>query len=397
VSFSRRVPAELAPNRLSRALSTARREGRAIIDLTQSNPTTASFDYPSDLLAALADPRALTYRPEPFGLGEARAAVAADFARRGLTVTPDRIALTSSTSEAYSLLFKVLCNPGDQVLVPQPSYPLFEHLTRLDAVEAVPYRLEYHGQWSIDLASVERALAPSTRALLIVSPNNPTGSFVSAAELDALAALCGPRQIAVISDEVFADYGFEAASSAGARQRANLTARTDVLGFTLGGLSKSIGLPQAKLAWIAVSGDAAALEAALSRLEFACDAYLSVSTPVQVAARALLDAGAAVRDQIRRRTRTNLDACRALVAHAPSCSLLHADGGWTCVLQVPTLQPEEDLVIASLEERSVLAHPGFFFDFARESFLVLSLLTPESEFAEGVSRLLHAFPADRPA
>jgi len=322
--------------------------------------------------------------------------VADDFARRGLTVSADRIALTSSTSEAYSLLFKLLCNPGDQVLVPQPSYPLFEHLTRLDAVEAVPYRIEYHGRWSIDMTSVERALTPSTRAVLIVSPNNPTGSFVTAAELGSLAGLCGPRQIAVISDEVFTDYGFDVTPSSDA-PRASLSARTDVLGFTLGGLSKSVGLPQAKLAWIAASGDAAMLDAALPRLEFACDAYLSVSTPVQVAARALLERGAHVRAQIRARTSANLDVCRELVAGAPSCSLLPVDGGWSCVLQVPTLQPEEDLVIAALEDRLVLAHPGFFFDFARESFLVLSLLTPEPEFAEGVSRLLQAFPADMPA
>lgn len=390
--FSRRLPAQLESNRLSVALARLRREGVPVIDLTESNPTRAGFDYAPDLLASLADARGLAYRPEPFGLLSAREAVADDFVRRGRAMDAGRIALTASTSEAYSLLFKLLCDPDDEVLVPQPSYPLFEHLTRLDAVVSVPYRLDYHGRWSVDLSSVERASTPRTRALLIVNPNNPTGNFISAGDLDRLAELCVPRGIAVISDEVFADYELDATAVPPAR--GVLSDRSDVLGFTLGGLSKSVGLPQVKLGWIAVSGDDTLVGATLPRLELACDTYLSVSTPVQLAVREILARGSDVRRQIQRRCRTNLARCATLVAGRPACTLLHAEGGWYAVIQVPTLEPEEDLMLALLMETSVLAHAGYFFDFPRESFLVVSLLTPEDLFAEGVSRILDRFRMD---
>jgi aspartate/methionine/tyrosine aminotransferase len=390
VRFSGRLPAALEPNRVSQALETLRRSGAEIIDLTESNPTRAGFHYPADLLTPLADARALAYRPDPLGLVDAREAVADDFRRRNIVLDPGRIALTASTSEAYSLLFKVLCDPGDEVLVPQPSYPLFEFLTRLDAVVAVPYRLEYHGRWSIDVASVERALSPRTRALLLVNPNNPTGNFISTSDLEDVAGLCAASGIAIISDEVFADYEL-ASSTIG---RGVLATRTDVLGFTLGGLSKSIGLPQAKLGWIGVSGDDGVVNETMPRVELACDTYLSVSTPIQVAARELLDRGAAVRSQIQGRVRANLARCAALVAEHPACTLLHTEGGWSAVIQVPTLESEEELMLALLVERSVLAHPGYFFDFPRESFLVVSLLTPEAAFADGVSRLLDRFRPD---
>ena len=239
--FSRRLPIHLEANRLSLAIARLRGEGVPFIDLTESNPTRAGFEYPADLLAPLGDSRGLAYRPEPLGLVDAREAVAADFARRGLSIDANHVALTASTSEAYSLLFKLLCDPGDEVLVPQPSYPLFEHLTQLDSVISVAYQLEYQGRWSVDIASVERRLSPRTRALLLVNPNNPTGNYVSASDLEELAKLCGSRGIAVISDEVFADYQLEDVVET---SRAELTSRTDVLGFTLGGFSKSVGLPQ---------------------------------------------------------------------------------------------------------------------------------------------------------
>jgi alanine-synthesizing transaminase len=277
------------------------------------------------------------------------------------------------------------------VLVPQPSYPLFEHLTRFDAVVSVPYSLEYHGRWSIDIASVERALTPRSRALLLVNPNNPTGNFVSAAEMDALAELCVQREIAVISDEVFADYELLQPS---AGTRGTLCERKDVLGFTLGGLSKSIGLPQAKLGWILISGDDGIVRETLLRLELASDTYLSVSTPIQLAAREILDRGAIVRRQIQARVRTNLARCAALVGDSRACSLLHAEGGWYAVIQVPSLESEEELMLAALVESSVLAHPGYFFDFARESFLIVSLLTREEPFADGVTRILDRFRMD---
>jgi aspartate/methionine/tyrosine aminotransferase len=385
--FSDRVPSDLKQNRLANALADRRRRHEPILDLTASNPTRAGLSYPADLLAPLSNPRGLVYAPEPLGLVEARRAVAADFERRGLTTTLDRIALTASTSEAYSLLFKLLCAPGDEVLIPRPSYPLFDHLTRLDAVTAVPYDLEYHTRWSIDLGSLERAIGSRTRAVLIVSPNNPTGQFVDALELEALAAICASRGVAIISDEVFADYPLSLATPPSGL----LLGRADVLGFTLGGLSKSIALPQAKLAWIAMSGPGDAVAHARARLELASDTYLSVSTSVQLAAAELLDRGVTVRDQIRDRVFANYRTFHARAGEVPSCELLRAEGGWYGVLRVPSIMSEEDLVLRLLTEDGVLVHPGYFFDFPHESFLVVSLLPPAEPFADGISRILTRF------
>ena len=386
--FSARVQADLAPNRLARAVEEACAAGRPIIDLTESNPTRAGFDYPADLLAPLGDRGGLAYSPRPLGAPGARRAVAADYARRGRAVSPDHLVLTASTSEAYSLLFKVLCDPGDEVMVPRPSYPLFEHLTRLDAVAAVPYDLEYHGAWTVDLDSVERAFSPRTRAVLIVSPNNPTGSFVKPPELDRIAALGARHDAALIVDEVFADY--ELVEGA-ARHGAQVLARGDVLVFSLGGLSKSVGLPQVKLGWIAVGGPGMRVAHALARLELACDTCLSVSTPVQMAAAALLERGAAVRRQIQSRVRTNYRHLMARAEATPSCHALRAEGGWYAVVHVPSLRSEEELVLGLLEEEGVLIHPGYFFDFPRESFLVLSLLVSEPVLRDGTSRIFRHF------
>jgi alanine-synthesizing transaminase len=387
--FSNRTPGDLRVNRLAQAVARRRQSGRPIVDLTESNPTRAGFDYPPDLLAPLADARGLSYQPRPFGLPDARAAVAADYARRGFDVAPERIVLTASTSEAYSLLFKLLCDPGDEVLVPRPSYPLFEHLTRLDGVAAQPYDLEYHGAWSIDFEGVERALTPRTRAVLIVSPNNPTGSFVSEAELDRLARICAARDIAIIADEVFADYELlpGAAHAAG-----RVLDRRDALAFSFGGLSKSAGLPQVKLGWMAVAGPDAVVERALGRLELVCDTYLSVSTPVQVAAAELVARGAAVRAQIQARVAANYRQLTMQASMAPACSVLRAEGGWYGVLQVPTLgRPEEDVVVNLVEDEGLLTHPGYFFDFPRESYLVVSLLVPEAAFAVAARSLFRHF------
>jgi alanine-synthesizing transaminase len=383
--FSDRVPRELAANRLTLAVAELRRSGRAVTDLTESNPTRAGFAYPDDLLAALADPRALHYSPTPLGLPAARAAVSRDYARQGLDVPSDRIVLTASTSDAYSLLFKLLADAGDEVLVPRPSYPLFEPLTRLDLVATRPYDLDIDGGWTIDVDSVARSLTPRTRLLLVVSPNNPTGSFVRPDELDRLASLCAPRGIAIVADEVFADYELEPGASARAARAAT---RRDVLTFALGGLSKSVGLPQVKLGWMAVGGPDALVRAAIERLEHVCDTYLSVATPVQVAAAALLERGAAVRQQIVQRVVANYATIRRAAAGAPAVSLLPSDGGWYVVLRVPTLEPEEDLVLDLLAAEGVLVHPGYFFDFPRESFLVVSLLPPAAAFEAAVEGLL---------
>jgi alanine-synthesizing transaminase len=392
--FSDRIPSDLRHNRLAETLAHLKRTNEAILDLTTSNPTRAAFSYARDLLTPLADPRGLVYAPEPLGLREARQAVAADFARRRLAVGEDQIVLTASTSEAYSLLFKLLCGPGDEILIPRPSYPLFEHLSRLDAVRAVPYDLEYHAKWSVDVSSLQRAFTGKTRALLLVSPNNPTGQFVDPAEMAAIAALCRERDAAVISDEVFADYEL---ASPGAPSGL-LLGRTDLVGFTLGGLSKSIGLPQAKLAWIVMSGPADSVADARARLELASDTYLSVSTPIQLAAAELLKRGADVRQQIQTRVRENYRALHARAGEVPSCELLHAEGGWYGVLRVPSIVSEEDLVVTLLAEDHVLVHPGYFFDFPHESFLVVSLLPPAEQFVDGVSRILSRFDhvSDRP-
>jgi alanine-synthesizing transaminase len=385
--FSNRVPANLAPNRITEALEAIRASGEPYIDLTESNPTRAGFDYPADLLAPLGDARGLRYAPSPLGVMEGRRAVAADYARQGLAVPVERIALTASTSDAYSLLFKLLANAGDEVLVPRPGYPLFDHLTQLDLVAPRYYDLDVHGGWSIDVAGIEQAITTRTRAVLVVSPNNPTGSFISAAEFDRLAAICASRGIAIIADEVFADYELEPGAASRAGRGA---ARQDVLSFSLGGLSKSIGLPQVKLGWIAIGGPDRLVADALERLELICDTYLAVSTPVQLAAGELLARGAVVRSQISTRIRANYRTLQEMIAAAPSCRLHPAAGGWYAVLQVPSFETEEDLVLRLLND-GLLTQPGYFFDFPRESFLIVSLLPPEAAFVDGVSRMLRHF------
>lgn len=380
---SSRLPRDLTPNALSAGLARMRAEGRPVADLTLSNPTRAGMPYPLDLLAPLADPAGLSYEPEPFGLATARAAVAADFARRGVAVAPDHVCLTASTSEAYALLFKLLCDPGDRVLVPQPSYPLFEHLTALECVQAVPYALELHGAWRLDVAAIERSLDERTRAVLVVSPNNPTGSIVQSGELKELAALCASRGVALIGDEVFADYRLDGAAPA-----VSVLQQSRALAFALGGLSKSVGLPQVKVAWIAVNGPDALVAEALAGLEIVADTFLSVSTPAQVALPRLLMHGAVVRHAIRERTARNLSALTAAVAAAPAVTLLPPAGGWCAVLQVPSLVSEEALVLALLEHDGVLVQPGYFFDFPREAFVVVSLLVDPGVFDPAIARVL---------
>jgi hypothetical protein len=381
--FSERVPRSLETNRITRAVRRAREAHRPLIDLTITNPTTIGLDYPPDILRPLADPGATVYDPHPLGLPAARAAVARDYERRGPRIDADRIVLTSSTSEAYSLLFKLLCAPGgDAVMVPVPSYPLFEHLTMLDGVDRIVYRLDYHGRWSVVADDLDRCWRKGVRALLAVSPNNPTGSLLSAADLAALSSRCADRGAALILDEVFADYPLApAADSTGVPD-------SDCLVFRLGGLSKSAGLPQVKLGWIAVQGPDGLVRDALDRLEVISDAYLSVSTPVQVAAPALIDAGAAVRAQILRRIARNYAALRSSSASHPAVDVLATEGGWSSVIRVPATRSEESLVIDLLEQDHVLVHPGFFFDFPHEAFLVVSLLPDAVAFSTGVQRLL---------
>src|SRR5688572_5456634 len=380
--FSNRLPGHAEVNALSRAVASLRAAGTAFVDLTESNPTRGGLPYPADLLSAAASDRALCYDPQPFGLRSAREAVAADYARRGVVVDAAEIVLSASTSEAYGWLFKLLCNPRESVLIPQPSYPLFEHLTRLDAVRAVPYRLEYHGRWEIDCASV--AAAPDdVRAVLLVSPNNPTGSYVSVAEAEALAAICRDRGWAIVADEVFAEYVLDDSAPA-----TEVVRDLGVLSFTLGGASKSLGLPQIKLAWTIVGGPPAQRTEALSALELIADTFLSVNTPVQVAAPDLFRRGAAIRSAIQQRVSQNLASARDRVRSYPACDVLRAEGGWSAVVRVPATRSEEALVLGLLQHEHVLVHPGFFFDFPHEAFLVFSLLPPEDVFAEAFERVL---------
>jgi aspartate/methionine/tyrosine aminotransferase len=380
--FSRRLPPHTATNELTRALAALEAGGTAIADLTESNPTRVGLAYPDRLLAALSSPDALRYEPHPLGLPRARAAVAADQQRRGVVVDPDHIVLTASTSDAYSWLFKLLCNPGERVLVPRPSYPLFEHLTRLEGIRAEPYDLEYHGRWEIDARQL-RAAPADVKAVLVVSPNNPTGSYVTRAELDELTTVSHERGWAVVADEVFADYPLDAASPL-----TDIAADAGVLSFTLAGLSKSVGLPQVKLGWIVVGGPPADRDAALTSLELIADSFLSVSTPVQVAAAELLAAGAQIRGEIQRRTRGNLAALRRMAREFSACDVLRSEGGWSAVIRVPATRGEERLVLDLLAAERILVHPGYFFDFRSEAFVVVSLLPEPDLFADAMARVL---------
>jgi aspartate/methionine/tyrosine aminotransferase len=334
------------------------------------------------MLVPLSDPAALSYDPHATGLPDARAAVARECGRHGIDVSPERIVLTASTSEAYSLLFKLLCAPsGDAVLVPVPSYPLFDHLTRLEGVRCIPYRLEFDGRWTVDFDSIADAWNLCVRAVLAVSPNNPTGSIATVDELQRLAAVCAARRAALILDEVFMDYPITA--DAGRSFNA-----FECLTFRLGGLSKSAGLPQVKLGWIAVQGPEELVSAALDRLDLICDTYLSVSTPVQLAAPALIREGAPVRQAIQDRIRANDATLRQLAASYPSVEALPTEAGWSVVLRVPFTRGEEALVLELLDRDGVLIHPGFFFDFPQEAFLVGSLLPEPTIFKEGMRRVL---------
>ena len=381
--FSTRTPSDLAPNRLTSAEVAVRAGGARVIDLTETNPTRVGLAYPDHALAALAAPEGLSYDPHPFGLLSAREKVAEEIGSSASPVDPARVILTASTSEAYAFLFKLLCDPGDEVLVPVPSYPLFEHLTRLELVAVRPYPLDFHGTWSIDAHTVESAVTPRTRAVLVVSPNNPTGSVVTGGDLAALSRLCASRELALIGDEVFSDYLIDPRPD-----RARVLDQDEALTFSLGGLSKSAGLPQLKLGWIVAGGPRALVEAALARLEIVCDTFLSVATPVQRAVGPLLSAGREIRAQILDRVRGNLRELQALAARHPACSVLRVEGGWSAVVRVPATGSEESLVLDLLERDHVLVHPGYFFDFPHEAFVVVSLLPPPADFSEGVSRLL---------
>jgi alanine-synthesizing transaminase len=380
--LSRRLPPHADLNALSRAVAKRRTAGLPIIDLTESNPTRVGITYPFDLLRELSSQAALRYDPHPLGLRSAREAVARDHGRRGVTVNPDDVVLTASTSEAYAWLFKLLCDPGDVVLVPRPSYPLFEHLTALEGIRAAPFDLEYHGRWDIDFATLDDA-PDRTRALIVVTPNNPTGSYATRREVEQLLALCRTREWALIADEVFADYPLEVNAPL-----TDLACRADVLAFSLGGLSKTIGLPQVKLAWLVSGGPPPQRSAAVAALELIADSFLSVSTPVQVATPNLLERGASIRAQIQERVRENLAILRDLTRSFGACEVLTVEGGWSAIIRVPATRSEDQLVLGMLDSEGIVVHPGYFFDFPREAFVVISLLPCTATLRDAATQLL---------
>ena len=382
--FSARTRWDLTSNRLASLAAARRNAGGAFFDLTQSNPTQVGLPYPGDLLTPLSDPSGLLYEPSPFGLRSAREAVSADYRRRGVEVPADHVVLTASSSEAYGFLFKLLCDPGDTVLVPRPSYPLFEYLAGLESVAVEPYPLRYDGEWHVDLAALARAAAAGARAVVVVNPNNPTGSYVKREEAARIRQIAAEAGAAVISDEVFADYPLRADG----RRVDCLAGPGPAVVFCLGGLSKSCGLPQLKVGWIAVSGPGPARDEALARLEVVADTYLSVGTPAQRALPRLLARLPELQPLVAARVAGNLDRLRRRTAAPCPVTLLEPEGGWYATLQVPATATEEEHVTRLLEEDGVLVHPGYFFDFPQEAYLVVSLLPPPEDFTTAIDRLL---------
>ena len=402
--FARRTNWNLAPNRFSLAVEQARgceisREAggaRALLDLTASNPTTVGLHYERErILRALQHPRALEYEPAPKGILAAREAVAAYYAERGVALSAERIVLTVSTSEAYSYCFRLLCDPGDEVLVPQPSYPLFEFLAEIQDVKLRPYELVYDHGWQIEFESLGRAITPRSRAIMVVHPNNPTGHFTRRWELERLNALCRRHELALIADEVFFDYGLNHyglnhGNGLSTEPPLSFAANELALTFTLSGLSKICALPQIKAAWMAVSGPAELVGTALDRLEVIADTYLSPNAPVQWAMAELLATRPAIQRQLRARVQRNLCELDARIASVKLTTRLQLDAGWYAVLRTPARRSDEETAIALLERTGVLVHPGHFFDFPGAGYLVLSLIAPEEVFREGIGRVLRA-------
>ncbi len=368
---------------MSTALARARERG-PIIDMTESNPTRAGFaTEPARLAALLSSTDAVRYEPDPRGWIAARQSVVEYYAARGSVVEATRVLLTASTSEAYALLFKLLCDSGDEVLVPTPSYPLFEHLANAECVRAVPYRLDFDGRWCLDAMELERAATSRTRGVVVVSPNNPTGSVLTTPEVDAIVEFCRRREIALICDEVFADYPHRLPADAA---RAPF-ACDGVLAFTLNGLSKVAGLPQLKAGWIIASGSSRLVAEAMPRLEFLADLYLSVGTPVQRALPALLELAPSIQAPIREATGTNLASLREAVRET-AVDVLPVEAGWVAVLRIPRILDDESFALRLLDEESTVVQPGYFYDFDDERSVVVSLLTKPAVFREGIARLL---------
>jgi len=385
VMFSHRTDWKLTPNHLARTQQRLQAEGREVLDLTISNPTRADLHYDEEgIMQALICPQALEYDPQPKGLLATREAVAEYYRTQheGYDIDPESIILTTGTSEGYSHVFRLLANSGDEILVPKPSYPLFEFLADLQDVKLVPYPLLYDHGWQIDFPSLYKAVTHRSRAVVVVHPNNPTGSYVSAAERSALNGFCREYNLALIVDEVFLDYAHDGAP------RQTFAANLDTLTFTLSGLSKISALPQMKLAWIVTSGPDDKAQTALDRLEVIADTFLSLNAPIQLATPVFLDQRKNIQPLLLDRLRANLEELDRQLIRQKNCQRLDVEGGWCAVLRVPVTQPDEDLAVAILRKAFVLVHPGHFYDFSSDGYLVVSLITPPQLFADGVAHLL---------
>lgn len=388
--FSDRSSWSLTPNALSSLLEAKKADGVRILDLTESNPTQAGFRYNTkEILAALAQPQSMVYEPNPRGLWKARRAVADYYQEQGKTIDPDALFLTSGTSEAYTMLFKLLANPGDEVLIPQPGYPLLTYLAEIESLHDVYYPLRYHEVkgWSIDLDVFEAVITPKTKAVVLVNPNMPTGSYIKRHELAALNRICTRHNLALIVDEVFSDFSCGETPD----RVKTVVNHSETLTFVLNGLSKILGLPQVKLAWIVVSGNPDLRELAQDRLEMITDLYLSVGTPVQHGADLLLRQRQAMQQQMLSRIADNSEFLKGQFAQAANARLLNREGGWYAVVKIEDHLSDEQRVLQLLEQDNTLVHPGYFHEFDQEGFIVVSLLTPADAFCEGVSRIASRF------
>ena len=378
--FAHRTNWHQEPNALNKALEDLGKRGIDILDLTASNPTSCDFLYPEGMLSAFNSLDNFHYHPDACGMDQTRQAVANYYARQKAILSPDDIILTASTSEAYSFLMRLLVNPGEKVLIPKPSYPLFQFLLEINDVNFDYYPLVYDGQWHLDIPALERLVDAKTKAIILVNPNNPTGSYISRAELNFLNELCRKHQMSIISDEVFFEYALNQGDYV------SCAGNQTVLTFVLGGLSKTLGLPQMKCAWIAASGPQGILQESKARLEIIADTYLSVNTPVQNALGLWLDHAPALQGQIISRVNKNW---QWLSTHLNDhTQLLSLQGGWYATLRIPAIKSEEEWVLEFIREDHVSVYPGYFFDFDREAYIVLSLLPPAPVFQEGVGRIM---------
>jgi alanine-synthesizing transaminase len=403
--FAERTNWNLAPNKLSEALAAHLAAGKRLYDLSASNPTEVGFTVNAEaLLHALQNPAALTYVPDPKGIVLARQAVAEYYADRGDEVSADSVILTASTSEAYSFVFRAMCNPGDELLVPAPSYPLFGFLADIHDVRLVHYPLMYDHGWQIDFHALEGAITPRTRGIIVVNPNNPTGHYVKPEELATLNEICSSRDLALIADEVFLDFAHE---TNGARRDLlkaprpprpgdekkprSLSSNAGALTFTMSGLSKISGLPQMKAAWLVTSGPEALKKQALDRIEVIADTYLSMNAPIQLALPAFLDQRHGFQKQVLTRVKRNLGELDRQLMLRKTCSRLEVEGGWYAVVRVPATRTDDELAVDLLTKKGIYVHPGHFYDFTKDGHLIVSLIMPEREFAEGCRQMLGMF------